>query len=254
MEKTETIEVPVLLFEQKGVRNYVGVMKAKDILDVWHVDRFIENQMIFRGYQRQEEENRMREVYEYVENCQIPIIPAILASVRRGSFKRTNHNTGILELPRVIGALEIVDGQHRIGGFWIIKRLIEGERIGRRKLAEEEISKLENLLNFEIPVHFIDAESAVKRMEELVTPELKENMLKELNKKSLGPEDVERVHFFVINKTQKAIRPSLKDTLVYLIYATGIRGIPVIEKEKWKAEIATPLTLDLHFAPDSPLR
>jgi hypothetical protein len=254
MEKTETIKVPVLVFEQKGIRNYVGVMKARDILDAWHVDRFIENQYILRGYQRQEEENRMRDVYEYVEKCQIPVIPAILASVRIGSFSKTDHNMGILELPRVPGALEIVDGQHRVGGFWIIERLIEGERVGRRKVVEEEISRLDSLLDFEIPVHFIDAESAVKRMEELTTPELKENMLKELNKEALGPEDIERVHFFVINKTQKAIRPSLKDTLAYLIYASGVRGIPIIEKDKWRAEIAVPLALDLHFAQGSPLR
>lgn len=254
MEKTEIIEVPVMAFEQKGVRNYVGVMKARDILDVWHVDRFLENQYVIRGYQRQAEENRMREVYKYIEECQIPVIPAILASVRMGSFKMTDNNIGVLELPRVMGALEIVDGQHRVGGFWIIKKLVEGEKIGRRKMAEEEISRLNALLDFEIPVHFIDAESAVRRMEELVTPELKENMLEELNKDSLGPEDVERVHFFVINKTQKAIRPSSKDTLAYLIYTSGIRGIPIIEKEKWKAEIATPLTLDLHFTQNSPLR
>jgi hypothetical protein len=254
MEKTEIIKVPVITFEQKGIRNYVGVMKARDILDVWQVDRFIENQCILRGYQRQEEENRMREVYKYVEECQIPIIPAILASVRMGSFKKTYENFGILELPRIIGALEIVDGQHRIGGFWVIKRLIEGEKIGRRRLAEEEISRLDSLLDFEIPVHFIDAQSAVKRMEELTSPEVKENMLKELNKESLGPEDVERVHFFVINKTQKAIRPSLKETLAYLICASGIKGIPIIEKERWKADIATPLALDLHFVQNSPLR
>jgi hypothetical protein len=253
MEKTENIKVPVLVFEQKGVRNYVGVMKARDILDVWQVDRFIENQLS-RGYQRQEEENRMREVYEYIEKCQIPIIPAILASVRIGSFSKTNHNSGILELPRVVGALEIVDGQHRIGGFWIIKRLIEGERIGRRKMVEEEISRLNNLLDFEIPVHLIDAGSAIKRMEELTTPEKRETMLRELNKESLGPEDVERVHFFVINKTQKAIRPSLKDTLAYLITSSGVEGIPIIEKEKWKANVATPLVLDLHFAQNSPLK
>jgi len=253
--EAETIKVPVISFEQKGVRNFVGVMKAKDILDVWQVDRFIENQAIFRGYQRQDEENRMREVYRYVEECQIPIIPAILVSVRRGAkFTETNENTGILEIPRVWGVLEIIDGQHRVGGFHVIKRLIEGERIGRRRAAEEEISKLKQLLDFDIPVHFIDAESCVKRMESVVTPEVKENMLRELNKEEFGPEDIERVHFFVINKTQKAIRPSLKDTLAYLIYASGMRGIPIIEKEKWKATIATPLTLDLHFNSDSPLR
>jgi len=253
-EREDTIKVPVIVFEQKGVRNYLGVMKARDILDVWHVDRFIENQVIFRGYQRQEEEERMRQVYEYIEKCQIPIIPAILASLRMGSFSKTDSNTGILEIQRVPGALEIVDGQHRIGGFWVIKRLLEGEKIGRRRIAKEEIERLNDLLDFEVPVHFIDANAAAKHMEDLIDPEAKENMLKELGKERLGPEDVERVHFFVINKTQKAIRPSLKDTLSYLIYASGIKGIPIIEKEKWKAEIATPLTLDLHFDSDSPLR
>lgn len=253
--KSEIIKVPVIMFEQKKVRNYVGVMKARDILDIWHVDRFIENQVIFRGYQRQEEENRMREVYKYIEECQLPVIPAILVSLReKSTFIKTNENAGILEIPRVLGSIEIIDGQHRVGGFFIIKRLIEGEKIGRKRLAEEEIQKLEQLLDFEIPVHFIDANSAVERMESLVTPELRENMLKELNKEELDPEDIERVHFFVINKTQKAIRPSLKDTLAYLIYASGIRGIPIIEKEEWKAKIATPVSLDLHFNGDSPLR
>ncbi len=252
---SETIKIPVIAFEQKGVRNYVGVMKARDILDVWHVERFIDDQVFSRGYQRQEEEERMRQVYEYVEKCQLPIIPAILASIRENArFIPTNKNSGILELPRIPGALEIVDGQHRVGGFYIIKRLVSGERIGRRHIPEEEIAELEELLDFEIPVHFIDAFSAVEKMKELATPELKESLKRELGKTELGPEDIERVHFFVINKTQKAIRPSLKDTLAYLIYAAGIRGIPIIEKEKWKAEIATPLTLELHFSRESPLR
>ncbi len=256
MEKTQdVIKVPVIAFEQKGVRNYVGVMKARDILDVWHVERFIENQVFSRGYQRQEEEARMREVYRYIEECQLPIIPAILASVRKGArFMQKSENIGILEIPRVYGILEIIDGQHRVGGFNVLKRLLEGEKVGRKKLVEEEVKGLEELLDFEIPVHFIDSESAVERMRSLVTPEQKEDMLRELNKKELDYEDVERVHFFVINKTQKAIRTSLKDTLAYLIHASGIRGIPVIEKEEWKAKIATPLTLDLHFNKDSPLK
>lgn len=253
-EEETTIKVPVVAFEQKGVQNYVGVMKAKDLLEVWHVERFMEEQLD-RGYQRQKEEERMRQVSSYVEKCPLPVIPAILASVREGArFITTDKNIGILEIPLRKGAIEIIDGQHRVGGFEVLKRLVEGERVGRRRLAEEEIAKYEELLNFEIPVHFIDAESAVKRLDKVATPEAKENMLKELGKDRLGPEDVERVHFFVINKTQKAIRPALKDTLAYLIHAAGIRGIPIIEKEMWKAEIATPLTLDLHFMKDSPLR
>jgi hypothetical protein len=256
MEKvSEYIKVPVIAFKQKGVQNYVGVIKAKDILDIWHVERFIEDQVHFRGYQRHEEEERMREVYRYLEECQLPVIPAILVSIRKGTrFIQTAENIGILEIPRILGAIEVIDGQHRVGGFFIIKRLLEGERIGRKQLVDEKTAKLNELLDFEVPVHFIDSESAVEHMKSLVTPELKENMLKELNKQELDSEDVERVHFFVINKTQKAIRTSLKDTLAYLIHASGIRGIPIIEKEEWKAEIATPLALELHFNSSSPLK
>jgi len=256
MEKAQDIiKVSVIAFDQKGVQNYVGVMTARDILDVWHVERFIENQVFSRGYQRGEEEGRMREVYRYIEECQLPIVPAILASVRKGArFLQKSENAGILEIPRVYGILEVIDGQHRVGGFNVLKRLLEGEKIGRKKPVEEETKKLEELLDFDVPVHFIDSDSAVERMRSLVTPEQKEDMLRELNKKELDYEDVERVHFFVINKTQKAIRTSLKDTLAYLIHSSGVRGIPVIEKEEWKAKIATPLTLDLHFNSDSPLK
>jgi hypothetical protein len=256
MEETrDIIKVPVIAFEQKGVRNYVGVMKARDILDVWHVERFIENQVFSRGYQRGEEEERMREVYRYIEECQLPIVPAILASVRKGArFLQKSENAGMLEIPRAYGVLEVIDGQHRVGGFNVIKRLLEGEKIGRKKPVEEEVKKLDELLDFDVPVHFIDSESAVERMRSLVTAEQKEDMLRELDKKELDNDDVERVHFFVINKTQKAIRASLKDTLAYLIHSSGIRGIPIIEKEVWRAKIATPLTLDLHFNSDSPLK
>lgn len=254
MEEENVIRVNVVAFKQKGVQNYTGAMKARDILDIWDVDRFIDDQ-ILRGYQRQEEQGRMRQVAEYVEKCPLPVIPAILVSIRSGArFIKTDENAGILEIPRKRGAIEIIDGQHRVGGFSVIKRLVEGERIGRWRLTEEEISKYDALLDFEIPVHFIDAESAVNYLEEILTPEDKENMLKELRKEKLDHEDIERVHFFVVNKTQKAIRPSLKDTLGYLICAAGIRGIPIIEKELWRAEIATPCALDLHFKRDSPLR
>jgi len=49
--------------------------------------------------------------------------------------------------------------------------------------------------------------------------------------------ELEGAFFFIINKTQKPVNPSLKDELAYKTLKAGITGIPIIEKEKWRTEI-----------------
>jgi hypothetical protein len=67
----------------------------------------------------------------------------------------------------------------------------------------------------------------------------------------MTPADIERLIFFIINKTQKRISPSLKDVLQYCIKRAGMKGIPLLEKESWRAD-STEIAVELNASSDSP--
>ena len=106
--------------------------------------------------------------------------------------------------------------------FWNIKIIL-------RRIADidtEEINKYYELFNFEIPIVLIDSPTIATRMRHNGSDLLE-----------IGPDDIERAFFIIINKTQKAVNASLKDELLYKTIEAGIRGIPAIEKEVWRAEV-----------------
>lgn len=260
MSEKGIVEIPVVRLEQHNLVLYQGKMKARDLLELWDVKTFKEEYLTGEsapaGYQR-EAEGRARQISTYVSECQVPLIPSLLLAVKSPEFEEFERGYGVLRIPRKTKAITVIDGQHRGLGFdWIRNSIEERKRLfpalkeGRgKKLEDEEVAELEKLLDFELPVTFVDSDKAAKIVSEMIDRSVVE---RELHKSALTPDDVERVFFFVINKTQKSVNASLKDVLMYTIAAAGISGIPTITKEQWRTEVV-PIVRDLHFDKKSPL-
>ena len=226
--QTSSIEISVIRFHQKSIEMYVGKMKAKELLQLFEIDKFREEEL--EGYQRELYEERTSELVEYLSMCPLAIMPAMLVSLRKAHFTSQKGDFGTLTIPRKKGAIWMIDGQHRIGGF---------DKVRERFIFTKGIdpSLFPDLMNYEFPVVFFDSASAAEKIRNA-------QMLPETQ---FSSEDVERTIFFVVNKTQRGISPSLKDALLYRIKASGIKGLPIIRKESWRiraARIAIALNKD----------
>jgi DGQHR domain-containing protein len=213
---------------------FTGKMKVNDVLDLAELDKFKEENL--EGYQRERYEDRTSELVQYLTKCPITIMPAILVSLRETHYKSHDGDFGVLTIPRRKGAIWIIDGQHRVGGFGKIREKF----IFSNELSPSVFS---SLMDYEFPVVFIDSEATAKKVGAKL----------EKVEKGLTPEDVERVIFFIVNKTQKGISPSLKDTLLYRIETSGIQGLPMIEKENWRVTGAK-IGILMNQDDDSPLK
>jgi DGQHR domain-containing protein len=232
--QNESINVSVIKLVQKGIEMYVGKMKVGDILGLYELDKFKEEEL--EGYQREQYEERTSELVKYLEKCPLAIMPALLVSLRKASFSSKDGDFGVLKITRKKGALWIIDGQHRIGGFSKIRdRFVFSKKI--------DPSLFSSLMEYEFPVVFIDsyaaAEETRKRQSENTT--------------GLSPEDIERTIFFIVNKTQKGISSSLKDALLYRIKTSGIQGLSIVDNEAWRA-IGAEIAITLNCREESPLR
>jgi len=235
IDSEEIISLPVIKLNQKGVTLYTGKLKAKQLLKLYGLFGFQEETL--EGYQRDIYEDQVNDLFLYLTQCPVAIMPGLFISVREGVKFVPNYSTdnavGTLDIPLKRGALWIIDGQHRIASF---------------EKALASISKFDNdsadnsflsLMDYEIPVTFIDSKETIK--------------IANINGlQNISPSDIERMAFFIINKTQRKISPSLKDTLQYLISQSGMSGIPVIERNHWRT-IATALAIDLNALETSPL-
>jgi len=226
----------VIRLYQKGIEMYIGKMKAKDILKLCEIDKFEEEELT--GYQREIYKERTSDLVEYLAECSVAVMPGLFVSLREAKFVSQDADIGILEIPKKRGSIWIVDGQHRIGGFEKVRDRFVFDR-------KPDISpKLFSLLmDYELPVVFIDSRKAAEKVSN--AHEGKNPVIK--------PEDLERAMFFVVNKTQKGINPSLKDALLYRIKIGGVDGIPILRKENWRIQaafIGIMLSRDI----DSPLR
>jgi len=231
----ELVEIEVVKLVQKGMPLYVGKMKAVDLLDLSGIEQWSEQTLT--GYQRDRFNEKTREIADYLQECSIAMIPALLASFREGEFHAVKGDFGTLRIPRKGAALWLLDGQQRTGGFKeILEELQEIQKKGK-KLSKEEQSDSQRydelLRDYELPVVFIDADAIVKKVKQ------------EAPNVEIGPDHVEGAFFFIVNKTQKPVNPSLKDELAYRTLMAGIRGIPVIEKFKWRTEVV-PIANDLN--------
>jgi len=227
--QSDMLRISAVELRQGNVTAYVGKMKSADILALYDLKRW--STMQLDGYQRGVYEERRREIARYLKSCPIPIIPAILVSIRGDSNFITNDGgeVGTLEIPKKKGSIILIDGQHRVSGFeWYAEQLTEM----RAENSEQGLDWLDSMriLNYEVPVLFLDSESAAEVLE-------KDREQTFVGKKVMA-EDVERAVFYTLNKTQRGITPSLKDMLQFFIQKSGMRGIPAIEREGWRVDAA----------------
>ena len=238
-----SIRIPVIKLRQKNIVLYVGKMKARVVLLLYGISVFEEDTL--NGYQREIYENEVADLYEYITECPIAVIPGLFISLREGAnFNAISPESsligkgdvGMLEIPMRRGAIWIIDGQHRIGSF---DRVLS--EIGHlQNENSSEGSTFSELMDYELPIIFVDSQEIVTK-------------LNGINKRPITPVDIERTIFYIINRTQKRIPPSLKDTLQYCIKKSGVDGIPIIEREEWRT-IATSITIRMNQSEDSPLR
>lgn len=220
-----SIRINVIRVNQKRMPIFTGKIKASQLLILATFDHWKENRM--EGYQRELFKEKAREIKTYVENCTIAIVPSLLVSFREGRFTPISGDFGTLEIPVRPGAIALLDGQQRTGGFEEIFRIVRGLRLKEDTSNFKEITnKYVELMNFELPIVLVDSNSISKKLRQT-----------SLKAERIKPVDVERAFFFIINKTQKPVNPSLKDQLAYQTINAGITGVPVIEKQRWRTEI-----------------
>jgi len=231
--QSDSINIRVIRLKQKNIEMYVGKMKSKDILQLYEIDKFKEEEL--EGYQREQYEERTSELVEYLTKCPLAIMPSLLVSLRKADFNPQNGDFGVLKIPRKKGAIWIIDGQHRIGGV---------NKVRDRFVFSKSIDPLifSDLMNYEFPVVFVDSATAAEKIGSTLT----------LSENGFSSEDVERTIFFIVNKTQRGISPSLKDALLYRIKTSGIQGLPIIRKESWRIKAAS-IAITLNKDKDSPL-
>jgi DGQHR domain-containing protein len=219
------IEIPVIQAHQMNITLYFGKIKAYELLLLSSVDQWTESECT--GYQRVQFKSKRKEIKDYLKMCPIPLVPAILGSINEGEFLSTNEHFGTLRFPVLPGAISLLDGQQRTGGFDELFYEFKGYlKKNPSNIKTDIIEKYFDLFNFELPIVFLDSADIAKKI----------NLI-ETNSKHVEPLDVERAFFIIINKTQKAVNASLKDELAYKTIEAGIRGIPVIEKDMWRTEI-----------------
>lgn len=231
--QSDSINVKVIKLRQKNIDMYIGKMKSKDILQLYAIDKFKEEEL--EGYQREQYEERTSELVEYLSKCPLAIMPALLVSLRKAEFNSQEGDFAILKIPRKKGAIWMIDGQHRIGGFSKVR-----ERFIFSKTLDPSL--FSHLMDYEFPVVFVDSTAAAEKIGSTLT----------LSENGFSSKDVERTIFFIVNKTQRGISPSLKDALLYRIKTSGIQGLPIIRKESWRIRAAS-IVITLNKDNDSPL-
>jgi len=227
------LKIKVIRIQQKGMPLYIGKVQAKELLLLATSDQW-RNEAL-DGYQREKFREKTSEIKKYLEGCAISIVPPILASFGNAKFTSTDEDIGILEVPLKPGAISILDGQQRTGGFEEIYKEIKKLQMKHSLPNREElIKKYTELLSFEIPIVFVDSKAIIEKMRK-----------ESANNLTVKQSELEGAFFFIINKTQKPVNPSLKDELAYKTLKAGITGIPIIEKEKWRTEIV-PIVNELN--------
>jgi DGQHR domain-containing protein len=229
-----TVEVKAIKLVQKNIEMYVGKMKVNDILALYELDKFKEGEL--EGYQRERYEERTSQLVEYLERSPLAVMPALLVGLREINFCPLDGDLGTLRIERKKGSIWIIDGQHRVGGF----SKVQDQFFFTKSLGASLFS---DLMNYELPVVFIDSKGAAEKIKS------KESK----NICSLTAEDIEKTIFFVVNKTQRGISPSLKDALLYSIKTSGIEGLSLVDKEGWRI-IGAQIGITLNCREASPLR
>lgn len=223
--KMEKIRLPVLKLKQKKVTLYTGKIGTEDLLRLYAVFGFEEESL--SGYQRELYEDKVNEVYQYLIDCPVAVMPGLFVSIREGvkfvplPLPSWTNDFGMIEIPMRRGAIWIIDGQHRVAG---LEKVFSDVNLIRRGYQSDKNSYL-NLVDYELPVTLIDSQAAVK-------------IINHSNGTTINEAEIERLIFFMVNKTQKRINASLKDALQYCIKRVGMKGVPLVNRENWRADAA----------------
>jgi DGQHR domain-containing protein len=232
LTKEEFVEIKAIRLSQKNIDMYIGKMKVSDILALYELDKFKDEQL--EGYQRERYEERTSQLVEYLEKSPLAVMPALLVGLRKTNFITIDGDLGKLKIEQKKGSMWIIDGQHRIGGFSKIQeQFYFSQSLG--------VGVFNDLMNFEMPVVFVDSNGAAQKLQ---TKE--DNSL-------ISPEDIEKTIFYIVNKTQRGISPSLKDALSYSIKTSGIEGLSLVDKEGWRI-VGAEIGITLNRKETSPLR
>jgi DGQHR domain-containing protein len=226
------IEVKAIKLTQKEIEMFVGKMTVNEILNIYELDKFKEEEL--EGYQRERYEERTTQLVDYLQKSPLAVMPALLVSLRKTNFLPIDGDLGVLKIDRKRGSLWIIDGQHRIGGF----SKIRDQFYFSKNLSPTLFS---DLMEYEFPVVFVDSQSASERIR------------KDTETASLSAEDIEKTIFFIVNKTQRGISPSLKDALSYSIRTSGIKGLALVDNEGWRI-VGAQIGITLNCKENSPLR
>lgn len=137
MDKRTEVYVPVLEVDQPIGRFYVGVMSARDLLDVSYTDmRTIESNLDqYVGIQRKLNTTRVKEIAEFIKSIDATFPTSVVLAVRGDSAELIEKNgaTGLRIFEGADGddgkkillgaTASILDGQHRVEGLKESKRL-----------------------------------------------------------------------------------------------------------------------------------
>ena len=228
------LEVTAIKLCQKGVDMYVAKMRVTDILNLYELDKFKEEDL--EGYQRERYEERTVQLVEYIEKSPLAVMPALLVGLRETRFEALSNDVGTLKINRKKGIIWLIDGQHRIGGF----SKIRDQFIFTKKLG---VPLFTDLMDYEFPVVFVDSSGAAQKI----------SSGKDATSTKLSPRDVEKTIFFIVNKTQRGISPSLKDALLYSIKTSGIEGLSLVDREGWRI-LGAQIAISLNCRENSPLK
>jgi hypothetical protein len=187
--QSRSISISVMRLRQKELELYIGKMKSRDILQLYEIDKFKEEEL--EGYQRELYEDRTSELIEYLVKCPVAVMPSLFVSLRKATFVPENGDFGVLEIPRNRGSIWIIDGQHRVGGFEKVYQKFEFAQ-NPGGIDAEVFSAL---MNYELPVVFIDTRKAAETIRSFNNCENRE----------ISPEDLERVIFFIVTRHRRGL-------------------------------------------------
>jgi DGQHR domain-containing protein len=148
-------KVQVITFDQSGYRCHIGVMAASDLVKFTKIDRYDPSKPVddnSQGYQRPEDATRIKKLANFLRNEERPLVPTSVLLSSRGVDLRYDPQTREISL-RENAKLQIVDGQHRVGG---LRYAIQNKN-------------LENLSNFPLPVVIIETIDKLGEMKQFQT-------------------------------------------------------------------------------------
>ena len=118
-KKEDAIEIKILAVKQPIGQFYIGVAKAKDVLEVCEAQTrqidYKDGLEKYIGIQRPLDQRRVAEIKEYVKTSDASFPNSIILALNPEKYFIEND---ILYLLKDINSSNIIDGQHRLAGFF----------------------------------------------------------------------------------------------------------------------------------------